>query len=190
MANDRRHSSDWRVNPLSNPARSRTLVALVWAAVAALVWLAVLTAATLVTAYLGIVVIPRYDGGHPAGYLMFVGAAAGLIGGVWICRHASGWIQRLRLRRLRRRGTAVQARVDQLDVRVFGGRSAWTRYVVRLGWDGYRGIREYRFDGRGRPDFAAALAAGATVTVRYPPGRPHRFVIDVPYSASMVDQFA
>jgi|tagenome__1003787_1003787.scaffolds.fasta_scaffold17068996_2 hypothetical protein len=50
-------------------------------------------------------------------------------------------------------------------------------------------MRGHALDG-GRPDFAAALATGVTVTVRYPTGRPHRFVIDLPYSASRVDQFA
>ena len=63
------------------------------------------------------------------------------------------------------------------------------RYTVRVTWPAYHGRRDYRFDGAGRPDFPRRCATGETVAVLYPPGRPHRFVIDLPYAASMVDQF-
>ncbi len=170
--------------------RSRSLVGLLWIVVAVLVWLAVLTAATLVTAYLGDVVIPRFDNGRTAEWLMIVGVCAGMIGGVQVCRSATGLVQRQRLRRLRRRGSSALAQVERLDVHHFSGRGAYTRYTVWLGWNGYRGARVYRFDGKPRPDFAAAVTAGTPVTVRYPAGRPYRFVIDIPYVASMIDQFA
>jgi len=171
-------------------SRSRTLIGLLWIIVAVLVWLAVLTAATLVTGYLGDVVIPRFDHGRTADWLMIVGVCAGMIGGVQVCRSATGWVQRRRLRRLRRRGSSTLAQVERLDVHHFCGRGAYTRYTVWLSWSEYRGARVYRFDGKPRPDFAAEVTAGTPVTVRYPAGRPYRFVIDIPYVASMVDQFA
>jgi hypothetical protein len=164
--------------------RWRTTVALVWCVVAVLLWLAVLTACALALAFLGHLLGEAYEG-----MFAFVGACGGLLLGVTVCQRASGWVQRYRMRRLRRRGTSAVARVERLDLRQTSGRGATSRYTVRVRWDGFSGARTYRFDGHGKPEFAALTATGSTVTVRYPPGRPRRFVIDVPYAAGMVDQF-
>ena len=163
----------------------RTTVALVWAAVAMLLWLAILTACALGLAYLGHLMGEKYEG-----TAAIVGACAGLFAATAICQRASACVQWVRLRRLRRRGTRAEARVEQQEVRRTTGRGATVRYTIRVRWDGYAGARAYRFDGRGKPEFAVLTATDATVTVRYPPGRPGRFVIDIPYAAGMVDQFA
>lgn len=167
------------------PNHRRTTVSLVWCVVAILLWLAVLTACTLALTFLGHLLGEEYEG-----MAAFVGACGGLLLGVVVCQRASGWVQWYRLRRLRRRGTSAVARVERQELRQTTGRGATSRYTVRVAWDGCTGVRTYRFDGRGKPDFAALTATGATVTVRYPPGHPRRFVIDVPYAAGMVDQFA
>jgi hypothetical protein len=167
------------------PHHRRITVTLVWCVVALLLWLTVLTACTLTLAFLGHLLGERYEG-----MSAFVGVCGGLVLGGVVCQRASGWVQWYRLRRLRSRGTSAVARVERQELRQTSGRGATSRYTVRVRWDGFNGARTYRFDGKGNPAFAALTATDATVTVRYPPSRPRRFIIDLPYAASMVDQFA
>ena len=110
--------------------------------------------------------------------------------GTAVCQRAGRWVQWWRLRRLRRHGASAQARVERQATHHTAGRGARTRYTIHVRWEGYAGARTYSFDGRGDPEFAALTAVGETVRVRYPAGRPRRFVIDLPYAAGMVDQFA
>ena len=58
--------------------------------------------------------------------------------------------------------------------------------VTGVSW---KGERRYRFWGRGSKRLEAAFAYGAKVPVYYPPGRPSRFIIDVPFAPTMADFF-
>ncbi|MGI5243860.1 hypothetical protein [Dactylosporangium sp. CA-139066] len=118
--------------------------------------------------------------------LTFVGVATGLILATTVCSRAARWVLGAMSARPANAGT-----VERLDVHRVGGRQADVRYTVRVSWPAFRGgRRDYRFDGTGPADFPRRCATGETVGVLYPRGRPHRFVIDLPYAAGMTDQFS
>ncbi|MEV0398989.1 DUF3592 domain-containing protein [Actinoallomurus sp. NPDC050550] len=123
-----------------------------------------------------------------------VGFLTGLAVGLIINHKARMWVRRARLRRLRRRGSRATARVAAVDRQhrsVRGSKS--TSYVVRLQWidpatrTGYRCRRWYRFAGSGSAAFEKACSTGAEVTVWFPPGRPSRAVVDIPFAPVMAD---
>lgn len=133
---------------------------------------------------------------HGVNTLVPLGFVAGVVVAMLINHSARGWVRRLRLRGLRRRGTAVDAEVVHLSRRYISnprGGPGSTVYVVLVQWTepvtgaGWRGERTYRFWGRGSRRFEAACADDAKVAVSYPPGRPSRFVIDVPFAPTMAD---
>lgn len=138
--------------------------------------------------------LPHWLGIRPTVAGLPVGFLLGLAAALAISHYARTWVQRARLRLLRRRGTTVTAQVAQLH-RTYrytarGGGS--TSYRMDLHWtdpDGtlYRLARHYRFYGRGPSGFEQACGTGAAVTLAYPPGRPGRAVVDVRYAPAMAD---
>ncbi|GAB3982460.1 hypothetical protein GCM10029978_086220 [Actinoallomurus acanthiterrae] len=130
--------------------------------------------------------------GLPFGFL------TGLAVGLTINHKARMWVQRARLRRLRKRGHRATARVAAVDRRYrYNPKGPGsTSYVVRLEWidpetgSGHRCRRWYRFTGKGSAAFERACSTGAEVTVRYPPGRASRAVVDIPFAPVMADLLA
>lgn len=114
---------------------------------------------------------------------------------VSICHLARGWVQRLRLSRLRRTGAAATGHViGRLDECAGNPRGpGMIRYRVSVAWTDesgpQMGERRYRFWGRGNRAFEALTERGAEVGVRYPLGRPRLLIIDIPYAPTMADQF-
>jgi hypothetical protein len=100
-------------------------------------------------------------------------------------------VQRLRL--WRGCDTSATASVVWRDRRYTAGSKGGssTLYTVYLSWPDCErtGERQYRFYGDGPDDFAARTRLGATLPIRYPAGRPHRFIVDIPYAPTMADQF-
>jgi hypothetical protein len=177
---------------------ARLAIGLVWG----LLILAVLGVATfagmVAAAWLGFDVLPRYDGGHDVAWLLVVGATAGVTAGLTIGHRGRGWVQASRLRRMRRDGATARtaATVRRCDSRyVINPRGGGvTVYRIRVGWfDHQTGEqereRQYKFYGHGVPAFEELVRRGAHVPISYPTGRPHRFIIDIPYAPTMADQF-
>ncbi len=175
---------------------ARLTIGLIWG----LLILAVLATATfagmVAGAWLGFDVLPRFNGGHHLQWLLLVGAIVGVTTGLTVGHRGRGWVQAWRLRRMRGAngpGTATVRRCSsRYVVNPRGGSS--TIYRVQVGWfDHLAGEqereRQYKFFGRGSPAFEELVRAGAQVPVAYPPGRPHRFIIDIPYAPTMADQF-
>jgi hypothetical protein len=175
---------------------ARLAIGLTWG----LLVLAILGAATfagmVAGAWLGFEVLPRYDGGHDVQWLLLVGAIAGVTAGLTIGHRGRGWVQAWRLRRMRRDGSPVPATVRRRDSRyVVNPRGGGvTVYQVRISWfDRLAGEQErerrFKFYGRGDPAFEELVHPGAQLSICYPPGRPDRFIIDIPYAPTMADQF-
>lgn len=177
------------------PARNgaRFGIGLIWAVVMTVIVVALIFAGLLLGAELYLQL--HHRGGTDQSWLVPVGALAGTALGVSICHLARGWVQRLRLSRLRRTGsTATGHVIARLDEYVSNPRGpGMTRYRVSVAWADesgpQMGERHYRFWGHGDRSFEALTERGADVQVRYPPGQPQRFVIDIPYAPSMADQF-
>jgi hypothetical protein len=137
----------------------------------------------------------QHHGGGNQSWLVPVGALCGAVLGISICHLARGWVQRLRLSRLRRAGVAAAGHVTaRLDRYVSNPRGpGMTLYQVSVAWtDGsgpQTGERRYRFWGHGDRAFEALTERGTEVQVRHPSGRPLRFAIDIPYAPTMADQF-
>lgn len=128
--------------------------------------------------------------------LVDLGFVAGIVAAIAVNHSARIWLQRLRLRGLRRRGTAVDATVVSLNGHYTSnprGGPGNTYCTVLVGWTdpvtgaSWKGERLYRFWGSAPRGFRAACADGAKVGVYYPPGRPSRFVIDIPFAPTMAD---
>jgi hypothetical protein len=129
-------------------------------------------------------------------WLVPVGGLAGAVLGISICHLARGWVQRLRLSRMRRAGiTATGHVIARLDEYASNPRGpGMTVYRVSVAWTDdeagpQMGERRYRFWGRGNRAFEELTERGAEVQVSYPLGRPRRFVIAIPYAPTMADQF-
>jgi hypothetical protein len=121
---------------------------------------------------------------------ILAGTAAALVAS---CR-ARDWLMRMRLRRLRAKGVTAKAVVVKCDWDMsIGCGLAIAKYAVLVRWvDPVTGVvrqgdRRYRFVGMGSERFRAACSHGAIVRVHYPPNRPSRFVIDVPFAPVMAD---
>jgi hypothetical protein len=136
----------------------------------------------------------RSDGDQS--WLVPVGGLAGAVLGISVCHLARGWVQRLRLSRLRRAGVTATGRViARLDEYTSNPRGpGMTVYRVSFAWTDdeagpQMGERRYRFWGRGNQVFEGLTERGAEVQVRYQPGQPRRFIIEIPYAPTMADQF-
>jgi hypothetical protein len=137
----------------------------------------------------------HHFGGADQSWLAPVLGLVGALLGVSICHLARGWVQRLRLSRLQRTGVAASGHVlARLDEYISNTRGpGMTRYRVSVVWTDESGPqigeRRYRFWGRGNRAFEALTERGQEVQVRYPAGRPQRFIIEIPYAPTMADQF-
>lgn len=121
-----------------------------------------------------------------------VGLSVGVAASALVIYRVRVWLHRLRLRWLRRSGESAVAEAvsiagDPTNLTVLEG------YVVFVRWRDlageYVGDRCYRFWDGAPHDFLARFQRGQAVVVRYPPTRPHRFVIDIPYAPSIADTF-
>jgi hypothetical protein len=175
---------------------ARLAIGLIWGLLILAILGAVTFAGMVLGAWLGFDVLPRFDGGHDVQWLLLVGAIAGVTAGLTIGHRGRGWVQAWRLHRMRRANGPVTATVRRCSSRyVVNPRGGGvTVYQVRVGWfDHLAGEqereRQYKFYGRGAPAFEELIHQGAQVAVSYPRGRPHRFIIDIPYAPTMADQF-
>lgn len=123
------------------------------------------------------------------------GLVVGVALAVAVSRYARRWIQRLRLRLMAGDAVTVSAAVHRVDCDLSDGRPPYrTFYTVWFSWIDAAGTpqmrdRQYGFFAAGRREFEVRVAPGTQIPIRYPAGRPHRFIADVPYSATMADQF-
>lgn len=128
-------------------------------------------------AYLGFDLLPG------AGFLLAVGAFTGVAVALVVSHKSRDWLMRARMRG----GVEARAEVVRCEGRytVGGGSGPGNMlYTVYVRVDGVTRERQYRFYGHG-PDFDL----GRFVTVRYPEGKPHRFLIELPWAPMMVDFF-
>jgi hypothetical protein len=173
------------------PAARRLAIGLLWGAAQAVLLCGPLLAGGLAAAYL----TQALTGRPASSTAALIGAAAGAGAGVLVCHKARAWLLEARLRRLRADGVSARGVVRRLDRQwSAGGRGgSMTRYAAHVQWrdpatgERWQGERRYRFYGRGSRQLEAVLAAGEQVELRYPAGRPQRFVIDVPFAPVMAD---
>jgi hypothetical protein len=171
----------------------RLLIGLAWGLIQVAILFVLLFAGGVAAGYLATDVF----GGHGVNSTVLIGIAVGVIAGLVVDHRARPWLQRFRLRGLRLHGVSVQAEVVRLDRQyaASGRGPGATRYVVHVRWQdpatgvASQGERRYRFSGRGSRRLQAACADGAKVPVYYPPGRPSRFIIDIPFAPTMADFF-
>jgi hypothetical protein len=171
---------------------ARVGLGLAWGVVMLVVFAGVVFGAMVGGAYLGYVLLPRLDGGHNVGPVLALGAFAGIAAALVVCHRARGWVQRVRLRGCDTGATATVVRRGSRYVASARGPGS-TVYTVELSWrDGAGeriGERRYRFMGHGPRAFDDRTTQGRRVPIRYPAGRPHRFIVDIPYAPTMVDLF-
>jgi hypothetical protein len=166
-----------------------------------IIWTVVMVVIVVVVVFAGLLLGGElyewwhHRGGADQSWLVPVGGLIGALLGISICHLARGWVQRLRLSRLRHGGVAttgqVIARLDEYASNPRG--PGMTLYRVSVAWTDetgpQMGERRYRFWGHGDRAFEELTERGTEVKVRYPVGRPRRFVIDIPYATTMADQF-
>ncbi len=167
-------------------------VALLWGLGQLLVLAVLFYAGGVAGAYLGFRLLPAVAGGRESTVPIFLGFAAGLVAAGVVNHEARMWVQRLRIRALRRTGVRVDATVVAVDRRYTPNPKGQgsTTYTVTVRWPGYTGRRAYRFWGRGSVAFETVFHRRATVPVRYAADRPGRFVLDVPFAPTMADLVA
>jgi hypothetical protein len=165
------------------------LVGLAWGLTTTAVFAALTFAGMVAGAYLGFELMPLLDGGRTNAGPIAMGAAAGVTAGLVVGHRGRRWVQALLLRRLRRAGVAVTATVRDCRRRyIASSRGPGTSiYTVTLAWPGELRTRDYRFWGRGDRDFEDCVRRGKELTVRFPAGRPHRFIVEIPYAPAMAD---
>jgi hypothetical protein len=170
-------------------------VGLAWGLVQLVILVLCLYAGGIAGAYLTWVLLPHLLGIRPGVVGLAIGFPGGVAGGIAVNHNARMWVQRLRLRRLRTRGTSATAKVANLSERYVSNPRGGgvTYYTVELRWTDpvtgtrYRHQRKYRFLGRGSPAFEKTCAKRTELTVRYPLGRPSLVVIDIPFAPAMAD---
>jgi hypothetical protein len=143
-------------------------------------------------AWLGVWFVDVLDAPAPAGVVCSI---IGVVLAVVVCRRSRRWIQGLRLRLMSPDAITTTATVCQLDRYQTQGRGPnRTIYTVWFAWTdstGTRQVRErqYGFVAAGLREFEVRVAEGSRIAIRYPAARPDRFIADIPYSATMADQF-
>lgn len=168
-------------------------IGLIWTVVMVVILAAGVFAGLLLGAGLYELVRPHSRG--DLSVLVPLGGLAGTVLGISICHLARGWVQRLRLSRLRLTGVAATGRVTAcLESYISNSRGpGMTFYRVTVAWTDesgpHTGQRRYRFWGHGVRTFDVLTERGKEVQLRYPPGRPERFIIDIAYAPTMADQF-
>lgn len=179
--------------PIVDSERKRVLIGLAWDLTQLALGVVLFFAGGVAAALLAVYVFS----GHGIGLIVPVGFGTGVAIALVVNRSARIWLQRLRLRGLRAGGVTVKAEVTNLDREhtSAGRRPGSTRYTVLVRWTdpatgrGCQGERRYRFTGKGSSGLESACAHGARVSVLYPPGRPSRFIIDIPFTPTMPDFF-
>lgn len=168
----------------------RVIITVAWPLLQFAILVALFYAGSLLT----VVFVLAVSGGHGAGFAGPAGMLIGIAGAMAVNLRARHWLQRLRVRRLRAKGVTADGYVVKRDWDMSTGRGVMiTKYTVLVRWIDpatgvrWQGRRQYRFIGMGSRDFDAACGPGAKVPVRYPPGRPSRFVIDVAFAPVMPD---
>jgi hypothetical protein len=176
--------------PVKDPRARRLLISLSWVILQAAILIALAYACAMTAALLA----AGAFGGHGTGPAVTVGMLGGITAALVVNHRARGWLTRLRLGRLRVKGVQAKAVVVKCDWDMSTGRGvAIARYTVLVRWVDpatgvpWQGDRGYRFAGLGSRRFEAACAHGAVVPVYYPPNRPSRFIIDVPFAPVMAD---
>ncbi|GAA5194661.1 hypothetical protein GCM10023322_59560 [Rugosimonospora acidiphila] len=145
-------------------------------------------AGMLAGGYLGYELLPRLDGGHNVGIVLAVFGISGVLGGIVVCHKARGWMMRLRLR-----GCTESATATVRWTRSFYGPRGGSSHNIVVEWEDaageHAGERQYRFVVTPSAHFTKRVELFARVPVRYPAGRPQRFIIDIPYASTMADLF-
>lgn len=179
--------------PLANSRLRRLLISLAWGLIQLVILFGLLFGGGVLAGYLALDVFS----GHGANSIALLGLAAGVAAALAVNHSARMWLQRLRLRRLRVRGVAAEAEVGLLGYQYSASSRGPGRasYTARVGWTDpatgarWKGERRYHFWGRESKRLEAVFTYGARVPVYYPPGRPSRFIIDVPFAPAMADFF-
>lgn len=154
-------------------------------------WVLVMAALVWGGAWLGIWFVELLDASALAGVCPVIGVVLAVV----VCRRSRWWIQRLRLRLMASHAITVTATVCQVDRYQSHGRlPGRTIYTVWFSWTDSTGTgqvreRQYGFFASGLRAFEVRVAEGSRIMVRYPAARPDRFIADIPYSATMADQF-
>jgi len=181
-----------RAHPTGVSPRRRLLIGAAWGLIQLVVIFAGLLGGGVAAGYLSLDVFTgRWTDG-----LVDVGLTGGVTAALVVNHQARRWLQRLRLLRLRDRGVTVEARSGLLSkhtvtsrgmsTTVYTARAQWTDPETGVSW---QGERRYRFLGRRSRGLEAALAYGTGLRVYYPPGRPSRFIVDIPFAPTMADFF-
>lgn len=179
--------------PTANSRPKRVLIGLAWGLIQLVILAVLFFAGMLAAGYLSIDAF----GGRGTNALVETGFTAGIVAAVVVNHSARSWLQRWRLRGLRFRGVAVKAEVVDLGRQYTASTRGpgTTRYKVLVRWRepvtgvSWQGERRYRLWGRGSRRLEAACADGARIQLYYPPGRPSRFIIDIPFAPTMADFF-
>jgi hypothetical protein len=179
--------------PTANSRGKRLLIGLTWGLIQLVILCALFFAGGVAAGYLAIDVFS----GRGTNTMVPAGFAVGVIAALVVNHSARIWLQRLRLRGLRVHGVAVEAEVVDLDREYTASTRGpgSTKYSALVRWTdpatgvSCQGEHRYRFSGQGSRRLETACAHGAKVPVYYPPGRPSRFIIDIPFAPSMADFF-
>jgi hypothetical protein len=172
-------------------AWARFGIGALWGAVMLVFFATVVFTSMVGTAYLAEKALPARLAGYHVDEIVEVAAVISGIAAVMVCRRARMWWLRARLRGLRRHGVHAMAKVTRRDlVHTVNPRGPnATTYTVSVHWQEATGERCYRFWAPGSADFLKRTESGRVVPVYYPPGRPHKFLIDIPYAPTIADFF-
>ena len=176
--------------PVKDPRARRLLIGLTWVLLRVVILIALFRACAI----LAVLLVAGVFGGHGTGPAAAAGMLVGIAAALVASHRARDWLMRLRLRRLRVKGVKAKAVVVKCDWDMSSSRGlAIAKYTVLVRWvDPATGVprqgsRRYHFVGLGSQRFEAACSHGAIVPLLYPPNRPSRFIIDVPFAPVMAD---
>jgi hypothetical protein len=166
---------------------------LAWVVLWAVVFEALFSVGFFASAGAAAVLLPGTPSASPVAAA--IGGPVALLLGVLLYHRAPRWAQRIRLRRLRSTGVRATATVAWCQTRYkqWGKGVETSTVTVRFTWSDpsgeHAGNQRYRFLGDPPKRFARCLARGVRVPIRYPAGRPDRFIVDIRYAPGMIEQF-
>jgi hypothetical protein len=176
--------------PVNDSRARRLLIGLTWVVLRVMI----LIGLSYASVAMAVLIVDGIFGGQGTGPARAVGMLVGIAAALAISHRARGWLMRLRLRRLRVGGANAKAVVVNCDWDMSSSYGlAISRYSVLVRWVDpatgvpWQGSRRYNFVGLGSQRLETACAHGAIVPLLYPPNRPSRFVIDVPFAPIMAD---
>ncbi|MBO0837319.1 MAG: hypothetical protein J2P28_17685 [Actinobacteria bacterium] len=174
----------------------RAVVTIAWGLLQLGILATLLFLGVVASAYIGLVIIPHFAGGSATLGPVIPGFGAGLMA-AWFVNHGTPiWLQRARLRRFGSTARSVDALVSWVDRSTsYYPRLGLNRtiYTVHVRWEDplsgtpHEYLRRYGFWGRSSKRFDQIFRQQAQVPVRYAPGDPSRFIIDVPFAPVMAD---